>query len=353
MLSRFWLSLFFLLIIAAAGYGAYSLNSFNHFDKIEDRFAGSCSPVTGIAGPEDIQIDETARRAFVSSLDRRALQSGEEVRGAVFSVNVDDPLDRSGWRDRTGGIPADFEPLGLHFYEGEGVRRLFVVNGANNGVELFDVTPEGELTHLETFTERRLNSPNDVVAVGPRSFYVSNDLEPGRDSVLGKLHFLGRASSGSVYFFNGIAWRLAAEGLRYANGVNVSPDGSRFYVAETSGGAVRIYDRNQETGTLTLASSVLIDAAPENINVDADGALWIAAMPKPLTLPAHSRDGSNRAPSQIWTYVDSPGATVEAAEVYTNEGEAISAATSAAHLDGKLLIGALMDERYLLCDLGA
>ena len=353
MLSRFWLSLFFLLIIAAAGYGAYQLYSFNHFDKIEDRFAGSCSPVTGIAGPEDIQIDTATRRAFVSSLDRRALRSGEAVRGAVFSVNVDDPLDRSGWRDRTGGIPAEFEPHGLHFYEGEGVRRLFVVNGANSAVELFDVTPEGDLTHLETFTERRLTSPNDVVAVGPRSFYVSNDVEPGRNSMLGKLHFLGRAASGSVYYFNGVAWRLAAEGLRYANGVNVSPDGSRFYVAETSGGVVSIYQRDTETGALKDAGGIMLDAAPDNINVDETGILWIAAMPKPLTLPAHNRSEENRAPSQIWSYADSPGATTEPAAVYTNAGEAISAATSAAHLDGKLLIGALLDERYLLCDLGA
>jgi len=353
MLSRFWLSLFFLLILAIVGICAYSLHSFNHFDKIEDRFAGQCAPVTGIAGPEDIQIDAASRRAFISSFDRRAARSGGTARGAIFLVNIDDPLDRSGWRDRSAGVPADFEPLGLHFYEGDGVRRLFVVNDANSAVELFDVTPEGNLTHLETFTERRLNSPNDVVAVGPRSFYVTNDAEPGRNSFLGNLHFLGRAASGSVYYFNGVAWRLAADGLRFANGLNVSPDGTRVYVAEMSGGAIRIYDRDQQTGALKFETAFSIDASPDNINVDEAGALWIAALPKPLSLPAHSRDESNRAPSQVWRYIDTPGKKSEAVEIYSSAGETISASTSAAHIGGKLLIGALLDERYLLCDLNA
>lgn len=353
MLSRFWLGIFVLLIAAAIGFAAYRLHSFNHFATIEDKFAGSCAPVTGIAGPEDIQIDRNARRAFISSLDRRAMRNEAAVRGAIFLVNIDDPLDRSGWRDRTGGTPTVFEPLGLHFYESEGVRRLFVVNGANNAVELFDVSSEGDLTHLETLSERRLTSLNDIVAVGPRSFYVTNDGEPSRYSLLSNLHFLSRTPSGSVFHYDEGRWRVAADGLRFANGINVSPDGSRLYVAETSGGAIKIFDRDIATNVLVVAETLTMGVAPSNINIDDNGALWIAALPKPLLLAAHRRDMKNRTPSSVYRYVDMQGQDQSGMleEVYSGSGQAISAATTAAHFKGRLLIGTLLDKRYLLCNI--
>ncbi len=347
------IAFFLFVFVLFLGFGLLRLNAFNHFDKIEDQFAGSCAPVTGVAGPEDLQIDPALRRAFVSSLDRRAVSRGEDVRGAILSVNIDDPLDMSGWRDRTNGVPEAFEPVGLHYYIGEGVRRLFVVNDAAKTIELYDVIGVGDLVHLETFAERRLTSPNDVVAVGPRSFYVTNDLEPGRSSFLGRLHFLGQVGSGQVLYFNGTAWRVAAEGLRFANGVNVSIDGSRLYVAETAGGALKIYNRDRRNGALTLDKTAPLAIAPDNINIDASGTLWIGGMQKPLAFLAHSRDPKNTAPSAIVRLKDQPGLSVEPDYVFSDRGERISAASAAASLDSKLVVGAVLEERYLLCDMAS
>ena len=347
------IAFFLVVFVFFLGFGLLRLNAFNHFDKIEERFAGSCVPVTGVAGPEDLQIDPALRRAFVSSLDRRALRRGDEIRGAILSVNLDDPLDMSGWRDRTKGVPKAFEPVGLHYYIGEGVRRLFVVNAATNSVELYDVTGVGDLVHLQTFTERRLTSPNDVVAVGPRAFYVTNDLEPGREKFLGRLHFLGQVGSGQVLFFNGTAWRVASDGLRFANGINVNISGDRLYVAETAGAALKIYDRDKKNGVLRLDKTVSLDFAPDNINVDSAGALWIGGMQKPLAFLAHSRDPDNKAPSAIVRFMDQPGADAPPDIIFSDRGKRISAASAAAHLDNKLIVGAVLDERYLLCDMAS
>lgn len=339
---RFWLFLLALLLVLAAGVGI-RLQSFNQFTALEPIELNSCAPVTGIIGPEDIHIDGGSGRAFISSLDRRS----EEARGAIHLFDIADPLSTGAWRDRTNGVPARFKPLGLDYYEEGETRRLFVVNEAGPSVEVFDVMDTGDLVHLESFTERRLNSPNNVVAVGPRRFYVTNDARPGRGAPLADLHFLMRIGSGDIFYVDGDVWRLAAEGLRFANGLALSPTGERLYAAETAGNAVKAFDRDPATGALTLAETIRLDAAPDNINTDEEGVLWVGALPKPLLVPRLERNLAATAPSAVIKV--SPGG--EATTVYRNDGDEQSAVTVAAKGGDKLLIGALYEEKFLLCDL--
>ncbi|MEM8772662.1 MAG: SMP-30/gluconolactonase/LRE family protein [Pseudomonadota bacterium] len=327
--------------IAAAIFGV--LRSFGHFSDISREFSGLCTPVTGVVGPEDISIDAAGARAFISSLDRR----DPNARGAIHMVDPQDPLADGGWRDLTGGVPEAFRPLGLDYYEDEEAKRLFVVNEANSGVELFDVGEDGSLTHMATFRERRLTSPNNIAAVGRRAFYVTNDLKPGRNSLMGDVHFLTRAASGYALYSDGAIWRLAADKLRFANGIDISPDGRTVYVAESAGMSLRIYKRNPDTGALRETEKITLNATPANLSVDEDGVLWIGALPKPLSVPLHEADPRHLSPSQAFRL--SPGGDLES--VYLDDGSEISASTVAAHLNGTLMIGALFENKFLLCDL--
>lgn len=336
------------LFVLAGGLVGYTLYSFNQFKEVEDRFDGVCAPVTGVAGPEDIEPVSSLGRAFVSSLDRRA---AKDTRGAIFAVSVDDPLDSENWRDRTSGAPADFRPLGLNYYEDGDIRRLFVVNEAANAVEIFDVRKNGDLAHLESVRERRLTSPNDVIATGPNSFYVSNDLEAGRSTLLGTLQFLTRARSGKLYFYDGVSMRLAAEGIEFANGLALNARGTRLYLAETAGQALRIYDRDPATNELSLSKVEPLPAAPDNLNVAWDGSVWIGAHPKPLETPLVARNIAASAPSSVFRYVDQRGVAAPMTEVFSSAGGAISTSTVAAVSGSRMLIGALLDDKYLICDL--
>lgn len=336
-----------LLFGLAGGAVAYTLYVFNHFDEVGDRFAGTCSPVAGVEGPADIETVGTSGRAFVASLDRRT----PDARGAIFSILIDDPLDSENWRDRTLGAPEAFRPLGLSYYEEGEVKRLFVVNGATKSVDIFLVGSDGNLELLESVSERRLTSPNDVVAVGPRSFYVTNDVEAGRDTLLGKAEFLARAPTGKVYYFDGVSMRVAAEGLRFANGVATSADASRLYVAESTGPSLRIFDRDAPSGVLTQASVERLPAAPDNINVAWDGSLWIGAQPKPLATTLVERNALKSAPSLVIRFVDKEGVASPMTEVFSSKGDMISTASVAAVAGRRLLIGALFDDKYLVCDL--
>ncbi|MEE2691940.1 MAG: SMP-30/gluconolactonase/LRE family protein [Pseudomonadota bacterium] len=347
-----WISAGGVLAGAAAAAVFLTLSSFDYTSPIEMQFAGACSPVSGIPGPEDLQIDPATRIAFISSLDRHQPKSGSE-RGAIYAFSLDDPLAEDAWRDRTGGVPEAFQPLGLHFYQAGDVRRLFVVNSATNAVEIYEVAGNGDLTHLDSVTERRLTSPNDVVGVGPLAFYVTNDVDPGRDSLLGKLHFLTRAGSGRLLYFDGTVWRVAADGLRFANGVAVSPSGERLYVAETSAAALRIYERNPETGGLRWSRTAPMPAAIDNINVDYAGSLWIAAHPRPLALARSRRNETAKAPSLVIRYDDIAGMAPTPDTVYSNGGEEISGSSAAARFGSTLLIGALLEKKFLICHLPA
>jgi len=337
-----------LLLALVGGATFYTLRAFNHFGEVQNRFSGVCTPVTGVAGPEDIEPLEATGRAFVSSLDRRA---GAAARGAIYSVLVDDPLDSENWRDRTAGAPARFHPLGLNYYQDGDVRRLFVVNEASKSVEIYAVDQNSNLTHLESISERRLTSPNDVIAVGARSFYVTNDVEGGRSSWLGKAQFLLRAAAGKIYYFDGVSMRLAADGLRFANGVALSATGTRLYAAETAGPSLRIFDRDPETGALALVKIEPLPAAPDNVTTAWDGALWIGAQPKPLSIPLFERNLQSKAPSLVIRFVDDPGAASPMTEIFSDDGAMISTASVAAVTGNRLLIGALLDDKYLICDL--
>lgn len=336
-------------LVGASALVLFTLVSFNYFGRVEHNFDGSCTPVAGVAGPEDLQIDRRRRIAFISSFDRRATK--KDTRGAIYVFPLDDPLSAEGWRDRTDGAPAAFVPVGLSYYEDANVRRLFVVNAAASSVELYDVKANGDLVHLETFTERRLTSPNDVAAVGPRAFYVTNDVENGRDGPLSALLFLARIGSGRILYFDGTAWRVAAEGLRFANGIALSPDGTRLYAAETSGEALRLYDRNPQNGVLRQSGIVRMKAALDNINVDESGALWIAAHPKPLVIPRIARDAQARAPSLVLRFEDAPPLGGAPRAVYSDDGGELSAATAAARFGDTMLIGALYEDKFLICRL--
>ena len=297
----------------------------------------------GFPGPEDIQIDNERERAFIASNNRR----GDEARGAIHIFDPADPLNDSAWRDRTKGAPEAFQPIGIDYYSDDEVSRLFVVNAANASVEMFDVKEDGDLIHLETFAERRLTSPNNVVAVGRRSFYVSNDDKSGRQSITASLRFLMRSAAGQVLYTDGTIWRVAADELYFPNGLAVSNEGDRLFIAETAANALRIYARSAESGVLSNEAKVPLEAAPDNLTIDDAGNVWIAALPRPLSIAFQKASGNMKAPSAVLRLNENG----DLQPVYRDDGSELSASSVAARAKGQLLIGAQFEDKFLLCDL--
>ena len=342
-----------LILLGAAFIGFGRLHHFNTFERIQNEFNGTCAPVSGIAGPRDMQIDPSSGDVYVSSFADRRLLPSTQKRGAIHIVNLNDPLDPANWRDRTHGKPTLFQPEGLYFFDKNGDRLVFVVNKATNSIELFQKNDAGDLDHINTFSERRLTDPVDVVATSPTSFYVTDNELPQRQSFIGRLRFFTQYPSGKIYHFNGVSWRVAADGLRFANGVNASGSGNKIYAAETSGGAIQLFDRDPANGSLSLDRSIELKTSPETIDIDQNGALWVASMPQPFRYAGHFEDATKRVPSRVHqiSFLSADEERVE--QVFSDQGASISASATASKLGNKLVIGAMLENKYLLCTLGS
>lgn len=112
---------------------------------------------------------------------------------------------------------------------------------------------------------------NDMVVDGEGRAYVGTfgfDLDGGEPFATGEI----------ILVEPGGAVRVAAGGLRFPNGMVITPDGRTLIAAESMGPALRAYDRAPD-GSLTNPRpwADLYDVVPDGICLDAAGAAWIAS----------------------------------------------------------------------------
>jgi arylesterase/paraoxonase len=337
-----------LVLLLAAGVVGYRIvTRSGMLRSITPHHHGHCREVAGITGGEDVTVDPDTMTAYVSADDRRATAAGKPRRGEIYRLDLTRPDAQP--VAATGGAPADLHPHGLSLWRGPGgQKRLFVINHPQAGghsVVLYDVGPAG-LTLLESITYADLASPNDLVAVGPRQFYATNDRRY-HAGLMATLEGYLQLPLSSVSYFDGSQGRLVTRGLALANGINASADGRTVYVAEFLGQAIRLYDRDPATGALRQRDSISLDSCPDNIEVDESGTLWVAAHPKVFDLLAHGADVTKRAPSQV-VHIEPSARSVK--EVLLDDGTLLSGASTASVAGDHMVVGAIFDARILVCE---
>ena len=103
-------------------------------------------------------------------------------------------------------------------------------------------------------------------------------------------------------FYDGQEFTVAAADLAYANGINISRDGTVLYVAETVGEKIALFTRNTDTNELMFQQSLDMDSGIDNIELDSKGNLWIGSHPKLLTFTRHAKNAEKLSPSQVLKY---------------------------------------------------
>jgi arylesterase/paraoxonase len=156
----------------------------------------------------------------------------------------------------------------------------------------------------------------------------------------------------NVLFYDGTAFSEAAEGLGYANGINISPDGRTVYVCAVTERSLHVYDRNPATNALAHRIKIKLGTGVDNVEVDPEGGLWIGAHPKLLSFVKHSEDPAALSPSQVLHLSPRADGGFEIEEVYLNRGEELSASSVAAVRASRLLIGGVFDPKFLDCRMG-
>jgi arylesterase/paraoxonase len=322
------------------------------FRAVKAQFAGNCRAVTLDGSSEDIQVDMERGVAYLSLLDRdRAYRGkgGEGGNGSIvlLDLNLADPAPRAAMSFD----PANFRPHGLSLLKRAGQpARLFAVSHPADGsqaVEIAEQDPGGAFIPRRTVRDPAFVHPNAIVAVGAEQFYLVND-RMAPDSWRARLRLLMRSGDGTLVYFDGEKARVLVNDLAYPAGLALSPDGTRLYVAEAVAQALRVYARDAASGALTLERTVELGTAPDNLNVDAEGVVWIAAHPRLLRFVAHARDARERAPTQVLNF-DPRKPDAGAVSVYTDDGMQLSAGTVAARWRDEFLVGALLDKKVLIC----
>jgi arylesterase / paraoxonase len=343
------------VVILLAGFVLKTIYNAGQFKSIKSHSDYRCVKVK-IPCPEDIDIDMERGIAFISSSDRRAAMRGEKTQGGIFGYS---PLSSSPTLvELTKDFKKEFHPHGINLYiSPSGKRYLFVINmgsdahffdvSKKNTVEIFEYS-SGRLRHRETISGDLISTPNDILGVGPKQFYFTND--HGAKTQLGKTleTYLQLAISNIVYF-DGSRFKIAADGIVYANGLAMSKDGKKLYATSTVGKLMRVYNRTVTSGELSLLTDVFLDTGVDNINVDEDGNIWAGCMPKLLSFMKFTKDPSMLAPSQVLRIQNVSDDKYEIKEVYLNSGEEISGCSSAASFKHRLLVGASYDDHFIDC----
>jgi arylesterase/paraoxonase len=131
-------------------------------------------------------------------------------------------------------------------------------------------------------------------------------------------------------------------------GIAASPDRKRIYVGEALGEQLRLYLRDEASGALLPGEIVPLGSAPDNLNVDPDGAVWMGAHPKLFAFLEHLRDPAKRAPAQVLRF-DPRADGARLTQVYASEGSPLSAGSVAARWRDEFLVGAVLDPKVLIC----
>ncbi len=332
----------FVLWIYASGGG---------FKTIEHQFAGTCEPVTGPGSTEDIAIDRDTGLALLSTRIRPAPLEG--AHGFIVLYNI--ASGAQSFQEALMPGPDDFTPHGISLFKDQnGNKRLFVINHRaddEESIEIYDMAADGRFTHVETIRDPLLTSPNNLVAVGPRQFYVANDAgaSGGLSQMLDMSFGIGFLN---LIYYDGQEMRVVDDGVSFGGGIAASADGSQIYVAFTTAHTIDVYDRDATSGDLNYRTSVDLDMSPDNIDVAEDGSLWVAGHPSSIALGKHfASRGQSASPSQVSRIPMADGDPGTPEDIYLDPGDELTASSVAATYNGKMLVGSITARKFLLCDL--
>lgn len=300
--------------------------------------------INGMIGAEDITMDQKAGFAFVSSDDRRSTVAGKPKKGAIYLLNLSQDSPKP--IELTADFKLDdFHPHGISLYKDliDSSQWLFVVNHRKNAntIEIFQFK-DTSLFHVKSIFDDHFVSPNDLVAVSKNAFYFTNDHD-SHGGVSSWKDFLV-IGTGQIGFYDGNKTAILEEGIRYANGITLSPDGSKIYVAACTDGSILSYNREP----FSAIGKIKCNTGVDNLEWDIEGNLWVGAHTKMLVFLGHSKDANKRSPSEVLKISFPKGQKEVVTQVYLNDGNPLSGSSVAAPYKGKIYVGGVFDDGVLV-----
>ncbi|GAA5844013.1 hypothetical protein JCM3766R1_004046 [Sporobolomyces carnicolor] len=343
---------------------------------------GKCTAVKGLVGCEDAWIDYDRGEAWLvcSSHEARKswlpatlhLDSASLPKVSTDYIAVLDLETNSYKRVKLVGLPAEATGIYVHAIDavkGSDGKKTVMINshrppknralgktlGANSVIEIFETTGNDyELKHVKTVSHPLIRTPNNLVATGPRTFFVTND---HRHKVHWSRAFemLKSVPSDIIYCdaTKGTpVCKVAADGLVYPNGIAKGPR-NLLYQGSTLQGLVRIWEENTDH-TLKALAEVPLERPVDNIHVDEDGSIYATALTKVLDFMAAGKEGGltgSPAVEIMRITNDTTSGKYRAEIAFADDGSIVSASTTAAPYRGKLVLTGVFSREVSVCDL--
>lgn len=332
------------LLAAALWYAADSIAYLRLFEEIPSVTPGTCRRVNGLQGAEDMVLRRDGT-IIASVNERNEHVAGTSLKrgGALVLMPRAGQPARVLW-DGAGDV---FRPHGIDYLvDTDGQEYLFAINHADAGDAVMVFRLEGDALVLQRQVAFREKTLNDLTAVAQDRFYVTVD--HGSDNAFVNMvsDYL-RIPTGRVDYHDGTKSTVAASGIAFANGIAVTPDRKRLYVASMLAGKVIAFDIH--AGGLKRAAELDIPGSPDNVTLLEDGSLLVAAHPQILKLAKQNRDHAALAPSRILRISDPGAERMQVTTVFSDSGKLQSSASVALSVGREIAIGSIFGGHVLVC----
>lgn len=321
------------------------------FKTVNSHFDGNQMVVTSLPGIEDITTDLVTGVAYLSSHDRRDISSTGNILVrqpgslSILKAMILPEMDIA------------FRPHGISLLQLDDVSYLFVVNHEKpRSSSILRFTIKGDsLTAYKRFSHKLFISPNDVEAITPNEFYITNDHTSHKGLWRTFKDFTLSKDGNVVYFKEGKA-AVVSQSISYANGIRVSRDKQYLFVAATTENKLYVYNHTTDLLPRKIVDSKELSTSPDNIEIDKFGYLWIACHPKLLKFIAHKKNEKTHSPSQVLKLVYLPNTDYKflQEEVFLSDGSDISGSSAASyfHTDSTntMLVGSVYEDKILVLE---
>ncbi|KAJ8031154.1 Serum paraoxonase/arylesterase 2 [Holothuria leucospilota] len=336
-----------------------------HKTSLMNHWPGPCRTVPPVEnGAEDIALTKSGLAIITSGIDINYRADAtdpriSEAEGKLFAFDFNHPEKNAVELKFTGDF--EFVPHGIGIWESaDDGTFLFVVNHRRDAetIEIFKLSGTAAkpiLEHVESVQDPLFTSMNDVVATGPRSFYVSNDGYL-RYTVMRAVERLFNRPWGSVVHYNGKTARKVVDSAFEYNGMSLSRDGKFLFISCPFALSIAIYERSTDSNDLSFQQDIHVGTFPDNIFVHpGTGDLWIGCSPIGHRVFAAFGNLDNWAPSQAIRVrplgTDAkPFEKFKLYEVYYDDAHLMSSSSSAVVVGNKLLVGSIV-HKLVFCDM--
>ncbi len=306
-----------------------------------------CQSLDAPYGSEDLFADYDTGQLYISASPRH-LQDSFTQGGNIYILNMNDA------NPKIGVLLTDFDkkfrPIGISLITLEnGTKRLFAINRPQAGtstVEIFDIV-DGKLQHIKSISGLS-GSLNSITAINGEKFYATED---GTSRGFGAmLNGTFKLKYSEVIYYNGNKATIAADGFVFANGIEMSQDGTQVFVTDTVNRTLVTLDRDINTNALTKTGVIYIDAGGDNIRRNQDGSFSIAGHPKNLSSLLYIQGKKKTSPSIV--YHATPPTNTKGGElrvVYLEDGSTLSGSSTAVRYNNKMFISSVIQNKILSC----